>query len=121
MTVETIDLVERRRGAANLETAAWVPRPDRAAALLGRSMRAGVTAALYRAFSEGGGPGDDQPLLDALLTLAPTTIQCFASMLDTWTRGYEPGSSPAETGGLPDSCHMWRRGGPLSATRRVTP
>jgi len=119
MRLASVEISERRRGPADLDDAVWTPRPERASPLVGLSMRAGITAELMRQFADA---GDDRPLLDALLMLAPSTVQCFASFVDTWTRvpwaktsGGETGS--AETGGLADSCWMWRRGGALGQRR----
>lgn len=115
MRLSSVRIAERRRGPADLDEAAWRPRPDRADGLVGLSLRAGVTAELLRRFPD---PGEDRPLLDALLLLAPTTIQCFASFVDTWTQvPWGKGGGGAETGGLPDSCWMWRRGGALQHRR----
>jgi hypothetical protein len=115
LTIARLDLAERRRGPANFETAEWVSRAETVAPLRGLSLRAGITSALYRHFPE---PGDDRPLLDALLMLAPTTVQCFAALADTWTKLYGGRAGAAqETGGLPDSCYMWRREGALGKKR----
>jgi len=114
MRLTSARISERRRGPSDLDLAAWRERPDRAEGLVGLSLRAGVTAELLRRFPE---PGDDRPLLDALLLLAPTTVQCFASFVDTWTQVPWAKGGGAETGGLPDSCWMWRRGGALQHRR----
>jgi len=113
MRVTEAAIAERRRGRDDFETAPWRERPERARALHGASLRAGITSHLLR---EIGAPGRDQPLLDALLMLAPATIQCFASFSDTWTR-MRPSDAAVETGGYPDSCYMWRRDGELGRRR----
>ncbi|MFN8602391.1 MAG: DUF2889 domain-containing protein [Candidatus Binatia bacterium] len=116
MSVLDIGVGERRRTARELDTAEWRERPDRAAPLAGASLRSGISARLLRQFE---GAPEDRPLLDALLMLAPATVQCMASFIDTWTkvpwmRGEGGGS---ETGGFPDSCWMWRRDGALGLKR----
>lgn len=113
-----IDAAERRRGLRDLADAAWEPRTGRVAPLVGTSLRAGITQAILARFAD---PGGDAPLVDALLQLAPTTVQCFAA-LDLWTRMLEggKGAAGADTGGLPDSCYMWRREGVLGRTRHDT-
>jgi hypothetical protein len=116
MGVVEASVGERRRTARELDGAVWRERPDVAAALAGASLRSGISARLLRHFA---GAGDDRPLLDALLMLAPATVQCMASFVDTWTkvpwmRGEGGGS---ETGGHPDSCWMWRRDGALGRKR----
>ncbi|MFM8412605.1 MAG: DUF2889 domain-containing protein, partial [Alphaproteobacteria bacterium] len=110
MRLSSVRIAERRRGPADLDSAPWRPRPERAEQVHGLSLRAGITAELLRRFAD---PGDDRPLLDALLLLAPTTVQCFASFVDTWTQVPWSKNGGTETGGLPDSCWMWRRGGAL--------
>ena len=56
----------------------------------------------------------DRPLLDALLNLAPTVIQCVPAMMERWQSqpgGARPGMMAG--GGMVDSCYMWRRGGAM--------
>lgn len=115
MRLSALEIGERRRDAASLENAAWVAREDRAAPLRGASLRSGISAALLRQF---GDPGRDRPVLDALLMLAPATIQCMASFIDTWTQvPWMREAGGHETGGYPDSCYMWRRDGALGRKR----
>jgi Protein of unknown function (DUF2889) len=114
LRIGEVEVTERRRTAADFETATWVARPDIAAAVTGASLRAGITAELLRRLPS---PGRDQPHLDALLMLAPATVQCFASFGGTWTRFAWGSGAPAETGGYPDSCYMWRRDGELGRRR----
>lgn len=107
-------IAERRRDVRSLETATWAERPDRSAPLVGASLRSGISGALLRQFPE---PGADRPLLDALLMLAPATVQCLASYIDTWTQVPWMRGAGDETGGYPDSCYMWRRDGALGRKR----
>jgi hypothetical protein len=56
----------------------------------------------------------DRPLLDALLNLAPTLIQCVPAVMERWQsrpNATRPGMMAG--GGMEDSCYMWRRGGAL--------
>jgi hypothetical protein len=117
MRILETSITERRRGPADLESAPWRVRADRASALEGLSLRSGVTRELIGRF---GGNEDDRPLLDLVLMIAPATLQCVASFIDTYTRTGGAGRAAAETGGHPDSCYMWRSGGALQ-TRRFTP
>jgi hypothetical protein len=114
MTVAAFALGERRRAAGDFETAAWRARDDRAAPLVGASLRSGISALLLRQFADA---ADDRPLLDALLMLAPATVQCLASFIDTWTQVPWMRGDGSETGGHPDSCYMWRRDGALGRKR----
>jgi hypothetical protein len=109
-----VAIAERRRGRDDFDAAQWRDRPELAERVVGASLRAGITAHLVAQMPS---PGDDQPLLDALLMLAPATVQCFASFSDTYTRIPWSKGSARETGGYPDSCYMWRRDGAL--TRRA--
>jgi hypothetical protein len=114
MKVCEMTVAERRRDARTLETAEWRDRPDRAAPVVGASLRSGISAMLLRQF---GDAGEDRPLLDALLMLAPATVQCMASFIDTWTEVPWVRAAGNETGGYPDSCYMWRRDGALGRER----
>jgi len=114
MNLVQVEIGERRRDAQSLETAAWRSRADHAAPLVGTSLRSGISAALIRQFA---GADHDRPLLDGLLMLAPATIQCLASFVDTWTQVPWMRAAGSETGGYPDSCYMWRRDGALGRKR----
>lgn len=116
MEIVAIAIAERRRTATDFESARWHERPDRAAPLVGASLRSGISGRLLQQFAEA---ADDRPLLDALLMLAPATVQCIASFIDTWTQvpWMRQGVGNGETGGHPDSCWMWRRDGALGRKR----
>jgi hypothetical protein len=115
MNVVEVTLGERRRSAKDFETAVWLERAEHAAALVGASLRSGISARLLGQFADA--PGD-RPLLDALLMLAPATVQCLASFIDTWTQvPWMRQGGGSETGGYPDSCWMWRRDGALGRKR----
>jgi hypothetical protein len=67
---------------------------------------------------------EDAALRDALLNLAPGVIQCLAALSHRLVASFAgsaaaPGRIPRElsVGGFPDSCYMWRSGGPLSQAR----
>ena len=105
-------VADRRRDASSLQTP-WRPRPDLAAHLDGLSMLRGPTPALLARF---GAAGDDQPVLDAALMLAPTLIQVFAAVAD-WANTAARDGWLLGMGGRPDSCWMWRRDGALQRLR----
>ena len=105
-------LAERRRDPSCLQ-APWRPRPDLAAHVEGLSLLRGVTPALLARF---GAPGDDQPILDATLMLAPALIQVFAAVAD-WANTASRDGWLLGMGGRTDSCWMWRRDGALARLR----
>ncbi len=113
-TIVRLTGAERRRGIADLDGAPWRTRDNVMAPLVGLSLGPGVTAALVERLS---GTPEDRPVLDALLTLAPTVIQCVATLSETWPRVALSSDSRLGIGGLPDSCYMWRRGGALIRAR----
>lgn len=104
---------ERRRWGRDLE-APWVDRPDVAAVADGLSLGRGVSQTLMARL---GGTPDDQPVVDALLMLAPTLIQVFAAMSDAWPTLARDAGWMVGMGGRADSCWMWRRGGALAGAR----
>ncbi|MDX2165884.1 MAG: DUF2889 domain-containing protein [Deltaproteobacteria bacterium] len=108
LVLHALTIHERARTLATLREADWQERSADAAPLLGGSLRAGITARIMQTLP-------DAPLRDALLQIAPALIQCFAA-LDIWQL-FPDGGVAGATGGLPDSCYMWRTGGGLNATR----
>src|SRR5436309_3006140 len=114
LTVGRLEAAERRRGAADLERAAWRDRSGAIAWLIGRRLGAGVTAELLTRL---GAVPDDRPLLDTLLMLAPALVQCAAAMSHAWPLAFRTDPSVVAMGGLTDSCYMWRQGGGLDRAR----
>lgn len=115
LVLEALDASERSRTPADLADSRWISRAERVAPLRGVSLRPGVSGTLLRHFA---GAADEAPLRDALLMLAPALIQCFAA-LDLWNMQAADVSVVGESGGFPDSCYMWRRGGTLQRNRGV--
>jgi hypothetical protein len=115
LALQTIDAHQRRRSAADPLGAGWRSLAARVAPLVGLSLRPGVSSALLRQFPA---PGDDAPLRDALLMLAPALIQCFAA-LDLWTMRLSDSAVVGDMGGYLDSCYMWRADGALQRNRGV--
>jgi hypothetical protein len=107
---------ERDRRVADLAQVSWRSRDDALAPLAGLGLGPGVTAALLARF--GHAPAD-RPLLDALLMLAPTLVQCMAALSETWPAAAQRADSRVGIGGLPDSCYMWRRDGALARAREA--
>jgi hypothetical protein len=114
--VTRAEIAERRRGRADLADAAWRARDDVAASLVGIRLWAGAAAQLLGLL---GDRPDDRPLLDLLLMLAPTIVQCAATLSEPWVLSFATSPSVVAVGGLPDSCYMWRRDGALDRVREA--
>lgn len=96
----------RRSGPEVDSFGPWSPVP-RVGELAGRLVVKGYTAHVQQVFGEG---RDDLPVQHLLFMMAPTFQQCMPSMaeeLETRPRRVE-GPHPST-----DSCHMFRRNGPL--------
>jgi hypothetical protein len=111
--LDGIRIGERRRWGQDLD-AAWREREDVATAVAALPLGRGVSATLLSLL---GGSRDDQPVLDALLQLAPTLIQVFAALSDQWPALARSSGWTVGMGGRADSCWMWRRGGALEAAK----
>ena len=114
LAIGRLEAAERRRGAGDLERAAWRDRGEAVAWLGGQRLGAGITAELLARL---GAAPDDRPLLDTLLMLAPALVQCAAAMSEAWPLAFRTDSSVVAMGGLTDSCYMWRQGGALDRAR----
>jgi hypothetical protein len=109
-SISAATVSERERRPATLAGAAWRVRPEVDERLAGLPLGAGGTVELLRRMDGVADP----PLLDALLMLAPTLVQCLAALADTLPLAARASGALGGIGGLPDSCWMWRRGGALS-------
>ena len=125
MTLTRIAAAERTSDAKTLQDAAWEPCDVRF--LEGRSALVGMARAL---FEELGDAPEQRPLLDLLLNLAPGVIQCIPALTRYWQRlresqpsgkASEAGASGRMTGGMVDSCYMWRRDGALGRRMAAEP
>ncbi len=89
----------------------WQDRSEAFADLTGISALGGMAARLFERL---GDRDEDRPLLDALLHLAPTVIQCIPATVERWHgSAADGGPGRMANGGMTDSCYMWRRGGAL--------
>jgi hypothetical protein len=106
---------QRRRGRDDVDRDEWQRRSEIEASLVGQPALVGITPILLDRLA-----ADPQsaPVYDALLMLAPTMIQCFATMSDSWLGGTRDADTLIGMGGIPDSCYMWRRDGALHQARR---
>jgi hypothetical protein len=108
-------LAQRRRTASDLERDDWHRRPEIETKLVGQPALQGIAPVLLDRLAA---DPRNAPIYDALLMLAPTMIQCFATMSDSWLVGTREADTLIGMGGIPDSCYMWRRDGALHQARR---
>ena len=100
----------RERGLTDLDRAPWRSLDERLSSLVGLPLLGGFTSKVREQF--GDAPAE-RPLCDALLMVGPALIQIIAAMSETWPSEASRSPSLMGTGGLPDSCYMWRRDGAL--------
>jgi hypothetical protein len=128
MTLRDLKLAERFRDAASVGSATWSDRSERLRGLEGSPILPGLARRLFELL---GSTPQDALLLNAMLQLAPAHIQVLAAVMDRWyvdrDEAAEKSPGPSEApevgniGGLPDSCYMWRRDGPLAGMRPAEP
>ncbi len=110
MALGEVEVFERKRTYEEVEDAVFVDRSGELAFLEGQGVMGGMGRRVLEAF---GDDPEDNPLLDALLMLAPGFLQCLASLSERWPgRAKRQGSLLGITG-QPDSCWMWRNDGPV--------
>jgi hypothetical protein len=103
---------ERERSAENLAEVGWRDLASALAPLEGHSALRGLAHTVMENFDVG---FPAAPLRDALLFIAPGVIQCLAVNAQRLIEARSgPGQAPAiqRLGGMPDSCYIWRAGGP---------
>ncbi len=122
---ETLAIVEleaatRERTPATLGDALWETLDEEVDEFVGTAVMAGLAGKLLRRY---GDTPERFLLLDSLLQLAPGYIQVMAALMEKW---FEQSSgsglklfgddapSVAAVGGMPDSCYIWRAGGPMA-------
>jgi hypothetical protein len=128
MALGALVLAERFRDGGSVGTATWSDCSDRLGELEGSPILPGLARRLFGLL---GTEPRDALLLDAMLQLAPAHIQVLAAVMDRWyaEKGEAPGKRPrlsegpevGKIGGMPDSCYMWRRDGPLAGLRPAEP
>lgn len=114
--------------SATTESARWRSLDALLAPLAGESAMRGMAARVFARTAQLP-EGDERTLLtEALLNFAPGLIQCLAALshrLALFSRpsgAPRPAADPAAnaplaSGGFPDSCYMWRTGGPAGRAR----
>lgn len=94
--------------------AEWQDRTAEVAGLTGTFLFRGVTSAILQHL---GPDAAERPLGTMLLQVAPTMIQVNAALSESWPAVARQQNWFVGMGGFPDSCYMWRRGGPLERAR----
>ncbi len=112
-SLELLRVAERSRAAHELEQVEW--REIQAVApLVGPSVMDAYPARVLAALAPLAA-GD--PVVDALLQLAPGALQCLASRTESYPALAARSPSRMLCGAAPDSCYMWRRDGALNRAR----
>lgn len=110
MALRRVTAAERGTTSA-LEPGSWRERDADVAWLAGRPAMGGLARAVLERFAD---PAH-APLRDTLLNLAPTVVQCIPSIAERWrAAGATMRPGMMASGGMLDSCYMWRRGGYLA-------
>ncbi len=126
MRVLSLRASARERTAASTENAPWRSLDAALTPLAGESAMRGMAARVLACTAELLEEDERALLREALLNFAPGLIQCLAALshrLTLFSRtaarpGAEAGANAVLTsGGLPDSCYMWRTGGAAGRTR----
>jgi hypothetical protein len=116
LALERMQLVRataaERRSDSAFEPGSWRERDADVAWLAGRPAMGGLARAVLERFTA----PDDAPLRDALLNLSPTVVQCIPAIAERWRAAGANSARPGmmASGGMLDSCYMWRRGGFLA-------
>jgi len=111
---------ERERSAENLSEARWQNLDSALAPLIDHSALRGLARTVMERY---GGDFPATPLRDALLFVAPGIIQCLAVNAQRMVEApRKSGQTPAiqQLGGMPDSCYIWREGGPGQRSRQLS-
>ena len=121
LEIQEVFATERRRTAETLQTAEWCDRGAVLQGLAGRRIMPGLGAHVLRLLGE---DPDARLLLDAALNLAPGFVQCMAVLTERFLTKprHENEELPdlVQSGGMPDSCYMWRSDGAMIRLRGGT-
>ncbi len=113
----SLQVIERARDRDELASAPWRRRDDAVAGLVAAPLLGGFAKRVLAAFPD---PAHDRPLVDALLSLAPTFIQVCGCFSDDWPSRCMSVDTLVGVGGVPDACYMWRRDGVLHSRKKTT-
>jgi len=122
MTFASLGGDERERGPENFSGREWTSMDSSLSSLEGHSALRGLAQSVMKDF---GAAFPATALRDVLLFIAPGLIQCLAArahrVLESGGAAGAPGPSIQQLGGLPDSCYIWRAGGPGQERRQGAP
>lgn len=112
----------RERSPENFAREEWLSLNSSLSILQGQPALRGLAQSVMTSFGEA---FPATPLRDALLFMAPGFIQCLAArahrVLEADASSGGSGPSVQQLGGLPDSCYIWRAGGPGQQRRQGGP
>jgi hypothetical protein len=111
MSFESIGARERARTTVGPGAPGWASHDGLLASFVGGPAVGGLARLVRDRIPSGDAHA---ALRDALRNLAPGLIQCLAASAHRMVEGGGAGGSAAilQFGGLPDSCYIWRDGGP---------
>ena len=122
MTFVSLGGDERERGPEIFSGQEWLSLDSSLSNLEGHSALRGLAQSVMKDF---GAAFPATALRDVLLFIAPGLIQCLAArahrVLESGGAAGAPGPSIQQLGGLPDSCYIWRAGGPGQERRQGAP
>ena len=122
MTFVSLSGDGRERNPENFAREEWLSLNSPLSILQGQPALRGLARSVMTSFGEA---FPAAPLRDALLFIAPGLIQCLAAraqrVLESDAGSEQAGSSIRQLGGLPDSCYIWRAGGPGQQRRQGGP
>jgi hypothetical protein len=114
LALRQLQVARRERSLAELESAGWISLAAEVAPFVGQPVARGMRKRVLEGFE---GTAEGAPLLAVLLNLAPAVFQCLASLSERWPALAARDSSLIFSGGLVDSCFMWRREGALARVK----
>jgi hypothetical protein len=114
LALRGFEVAQRQRTLAELESAGWVSLADEISPFVGRPVARGMRQRVLERFA---GMAEGAPVVALLLNLAPAVFQCLASLSESWPALAARDSSLVFSGGLADSCYMWRREGALARVK----
>jgi hypothetical protein len=110
LALRTLEVAQRERTLDALESADWISFAEEVRPFVGQPVARGMRNRVLGRFEA---TAEGAPLVSVLLNLAPAVFQCLASLSEPWPAIAARDSGLIFSGGLADSCYMWRREGAL--------